>query len=290
MEKEELAISINQLSSQSSKNKVWIWILLGAIALVIIIILLLIFIPTKEKLIGNLYETSTNGNISINSIVYIKEEFQAKSQEEAVLDAVNINLIKLINCMLDNSEDKNSYNLCPYFINQDLLRKTYLNVTYFQKYPKKMIFNMSKIKVGKEEGRENFNLMLEEYSKIYDLEVITYSLDKFNKADIEIINLDCSSKISFTVKNKGSVNVELHFNAIYHNAAGERVQSRVVNDVKDNLTSGVSKSFNFEKNKFINEVGGISEKGIEQIEVEAWVDNPQLEREKNIFTFDKNCS
>jgi hypothetical protein len=293
MGKEEGTTHVNQLSSDSSKNKLWIWILLVCIALVVIIILVFIFIPKGEKPIENLYETSTNGDISINSEVYMKEEFQAKSQEEAVLDASNIDLIKFINCVLDNSEDENLRILCTYFINQDSLRSIYgRNSTYFQKYSQKMIFNMSYEGKGKEEMKKAFQQMLTDYSKIYDTSIITCSLDEFNKADIEISNVKCSDNISFTLKNKGSTEVELILGVNYNNTQGERVSSYMGTTPNERLGPGETRAFSFEKQKFIGAgpTSQISERGIEKVEIQASIDSPQAKNRKEWFRFNKDCS
>lgn len=274
---------------QPTPNKrkgVFIWIFL-----LIIVLVAIFFLYNYFKSDYQLYQINEDGTKALSSEVYLSESDKATSAEESELDIVNVQIIQYLKCTLDNIDDINIAQSCQYFMNADSLRKFYANDTFSQKYPRKMIFNFEfEGKDNKEEIKKDIENLLEAYSKIYNVKIISYSLKDFAKVDIAINDLSCQENISFVVVNRGKMPVDLQLNAEYHNIAGEAVGSALVNNPFFILEGETTKAFSFEKELFyLGDIDRISDKGIEGIRVVAYINSTKSASGRESFEFKKDC-
>jgi hypothetical protein len=287
--------------AQNNKGHKYIWIILGFILIIVLIIIIGIIITSLSQgdsndsnnlPIKDLYTISNEGEITINPMVYTQEKYESNTQEERLLDYININLIIYFKCIEDNIDNENIGVLCDQLQpKRENLKEIFIdNVTYYdQRFKNKMIVNIDIFdKDDKEEIMAEINQMFGKYSKIYNVNKINYDPNQIERTDLIINSLDCSENISFSVTSQETDPIIISFGIGYHNIEGERVHASMINSPRYELKGGETKEFSFEKEKF--PISDISQIGIEELSVSAQAQNIQTDSTVRIFSFSKNCT
>lgn len=176
-----------EIYSQENSHK-WMYISLTIIVLLIIagIVIFWFINSNKSGEFNQQYKISPEG-ITINPNVYMDERYIPSSNVEKSIDIYNIKVIQSLKCKIDNKGDEQKLELCGKLYpdeNSFTQKCTESEIEKIQNnYPEKLIeydYTMSTQEV----------LIL--FSRVYNVDSITYSIDELDIPKSQVINVFCN--------------------------------------------------------------------------------------------------